>query len=112
MKSIFIFLLFFISISILRAEDLNASKVHLVSYNLTTNNYFFRGNQPDINGTFPLNEMYDLFLQGLGENDLGSPQEQFYLIDISLEDFLDDVIFDGYEVEQDFWKNQSNSDIG
>lgn len=52
--------------------------------------------------------MYSLFVEELQNNDLSISEKDFFLIDISLENLVDDITKDGFNIEEAYWKDPNH----
>lgn len=101
-----------ITVAFSNCEELNYDKVHIVDYKILDQdtqltNYLFRGNSPILNDTtFGYDTLVSYFQKRIADANLTFPKNnQFYFIDISL-----DNLFDGkdYIIEQKFWARKGN----
>lgn len=88
---------------------LDYTRVHLVDHNAKTNNFFFRGNMPVVNGSFAYDTLIEYFQKRAKEANVPLPTANFTLVDLSLNNAFDGKDFDA---EKAFWKDKANAKYG
>lgn len=106
---IYLALIFTLALTVTQA-GLKEKRVSLMDYNATAQTYLFRGNVPVAdNKTFQYNELKAIFLKKALEKNI-TLDDDFYLIDISLLDRIDEITKRPLHTEETFFK--SNPELG
>jgi len=104
------FLLLLALLFSIHCEDLLFEKVHLVEYNTTTGNFFFRGNLPVLNESFAFDTL-SAYMKNRSEAVGVAFPEDFSLLDFSLLWIVEEPFTD-YKYEYNFWKTDESKTIG